>query len=958
MECQTPQRERIYYSHINYTTQNGLPSNETYCILQDSKGFIWIGTDRGLVRYDGYQFDIFTQADGLTDNVIFHIAEDNTGRLWFAPLNNRVFSYRDDKGFQSNLDYERIDSVLAGKHFLCADLYIDSLNNIILTSEGRTREKGFLVIKPNKQVKYFDYEEEEKISLIKFNGVEFVGGFIENKYNKDEFLDIHSVLLNKRSLPVNREKLYDFLSEREPIQAINEIYENNTLVVNKRDELIEFENVSVHALGENYILLDILKQTLNTKIIFNKKKDSETNLKKPRFLIDGYSLTGSLEDVNEGIWLSTLHSGVLYFPNLKIKTSENPYNIKAIGIGEKVSFVSKDGKLFTMNYGMDSELESNGIECMDLSSNLDLPFNKSFRYNDKTTICFPPIVSHGAGSHGVQFLNKNEIINWSSTTIYKIEKDIIYKIYENKRRVTSFILWDAKFLIGHLDGLYKLENGETKKMEFDFGFIHDRVQDIKYDHIKDLLYVATMGNGFYIIQGERLISHFRRQDGLSSNTINQLFLDANATLWIATNSGLNYYDYSKKENGIKQIYAPTELIGSNNITQVAVIDSAIYIGTDFGFSVLDQKQIEDKKDDIFPVHLGSILLNGKKISFDSINNDNLNYNQNNLEIHFKAISFKKFGNITYRYRLTGLDSIWITTKDTRAVFLSIPSGKYQFELQALNENGTWLESSVNLIFTIDKAFWQEDWFFLSIYLIIVATSFLVFKVYYDNMKKRERLTVDINRANQLALTSQLNPHFVFNSLNSIQNFILKKDREKSSEYLGQFSKLMREIFENSKRLYVPLFRELKAVKNYLELEKLRYDRFFSYSIRINDDVDIEQYLIPSLIIQPIVENAILHGIMHKESGDGELKIEIQSNNDSIIISVYDNGIGRSKSKKRNNVFSSHVSGGLLLTRQRLTLLQKAMKKPASIKFEDLKNEEGQTVGTKVVLIVPKILRKI
>jgi LytS/YehU family sensor histidine kinase len=203
-----------------------------------------------------------------------------------------------------------------------------------------------------------------------------------------------------------------------------------------------------------------------------------------------------------------------------------------------------------------------------------------------------------------------------------------------------------------------------------------------------------------------------------------------------------------------------------------------------------------------------------------------------------------------------------------------------------------------------------------------------------------------------ALRSQMNPHFIFNSLNSINRFILQNNKTKASEYLTKFSRLVRLILQNSQAALIPLENEIESLQLYLELEALRFDYHFDYKIHVENDVDVSVIKVPPLIIQPYTENAIWHGLMHKEE-KGHLEIDIFQQDDVLCCRIIDDGIGRKKaSELKSKSASTHKSMGLKITADRIAMLQRSNGNKSPVAITDLVNADGSPAGTEVIIKIP------
>ncbi len=475
------------------------------------------------------------------------------------------------------------------------------------------------------------------------------------------------------------------------------------------------------------------------------------------------------------------------------------------------------------------------------------------------------------------------------------------------------------------------------------------------------MYVSRYwGEGIYILDsvynGDR--QQITTSDGLTSNFINQIYEDESGVLWLVTNNGINETLLTVNGLSIKNRFQSTKLLNSPNVLQIFKKDSVLYIGTDAGLNVLNLKYIENHDQSNMPLFIDSIKIEG----YDSLSDyRDLEYNQNNITFYFTALSYSQYGDINYRYRLIGLFDNWIYTKERKVVFMSLEQGEYQFELESQNEYGDWVKLNNSYYFTINKPYWNTWWFIGGIASIILFVISGALFYYISNLKKeklfledKQKLSEELNESQQKALSSQLNPHFVFNSLNSIQNFILTKRTELSSDYLSMFSKLMRFIFENSKKLYVPLQDEIEAIQLYLELEQVRHNHSFKYIVQTSE-IEMGTIFMPSLLVQPIIENAIWHGLLHKKSEDRLLEIKFYVDEINLHVDIKDNGVGRGFSKPRPKFIKKQRSSGVQLTKQRLELLSQSSNLDTNFKIIDLSDETGKPCGTCVTISIPLTL---
>ena len=334
----------------------------------------------------------------------------------------------------------------------------------------------------------------------------------------------------------------------------------------------------------------------------------------------------------------------------------------------------------------------------------------------------------------------------------------------------------------------------------------------------------------------------------------------------------------------------------------------------------------------------------------------LTYEQNSLGFTFRGTDQRSPRGVQYRWRLQGQEDTWSPlSRQSSISYSNLEPGKYVFEVEAVNDDGVWTPQPERIAFEILRPFWQEFWFKLAVWVsFVLLIAVLVFlRVRRVKRKSRERtarlkLENSVLELEQKALRLQMNPHFIFNTLNSIQGLIAVKDEKTARLYLSKFSRLMRLTLENSREELISLDQELEALRYFLELEQFTHEGKFTYTI--TTEVEAEEWLVPPLLVQPFAENAILHGLLPKGI-NAHLHITAREVSDLLEIRVEDNGIGRAASAERNQSRTGHRSTGLQVTRERLTLLQQGGEQFESVVFEDLV-ESGQPAGTAVIIRVP------
>jgi sensor histidine kinase YesM len=337
----------------------------------------------------------------------------------------------------------------------------------------------------------------------------------------------------------------------------------------------------------------------------------------------------------------------------------------------------------------------------------------------------------------------------------------------------------------------------------------------------------------------------------------------------------------------------------------------------------------------------------------------LNPKQNFFSIRFSAKAFTMPREVKFRYRLQGFDDWTEMTGRRFANYTNVPGGDYVFQLQASNNEGVWNEKTLELPVYIATIWWKTWWVRIAALLMIMGLIVWVYRYRIGQIRKKEQLRSQYEKklanVEMSALLAQMNPHFLFNSLNSIDSYIIKNESKKASEYLNNFARLMRLILQNSRSNYISLKDELEALDLYLQMESLRFASRFDFEIKLAPEIDSSTILIPPMLIQPYVENAVWHGLLHKKDGkQGKVELIVSKREESLLCMIEDNGIGREKAAAlRAHKTGSHKrSMGMQITQDRIEMINKLYSTNTTMKIIDLRDEEGNATGTRVELVIP------
>jgi sensor histidine kinase YesM len=453
---------------------------------------------------------------------------------------------------------------------------------------------------------------------------------------------------------------------------------------------------------------------------------------------------------------------------------------------------------------------------------------------------------------------------------------------------------------------------ETLHFNYTNGFPGERLITIFFEKNGDLYCRSSAGLYHFIRNGDHnyTFDAYTVADGLPANEIHALCRDSKGNFWVGTHEGITFFHPGPE---ISHLPPPNAFIEK-------------------------------------------ISVNGETKNYSN-NLISLGAQENAVSFKYYATSYRNNSRLLYSYLLEGFDKDWSPYSSQNTVnYKNLPSGNYRFMVKAKNFLGIESVKKSTVLFSIATPFYRTGWFYLLLatgllLLIVILYRYRISQVRHEE-KIKSQFVQQLSQLEVKALRSQMNPHFIFNSLNAINRYILKNEKTEASAYLTKFAKLIRLILDHSRLPRVPLSQELAALELYLQLESLRFQNNFEYAVSVENELSPQSIFIPPMIIQPIVENAIWHGLLPKGS-NCSLKIDFRSNGSNLICTIEDNGIGRSKAEEiQQQQMLRKSSVGMSTTIQRLKLLTEEKQEDASITVEDLYDKFGNAAGTKVKILIP------
>lgn len=475
------------------------------------------------------------------------------------------------------------------------------------------------------------------------------------------------------------------------------------------------------------------------------------------------------------------------------------------------------------------------------------------------------------------------------------------------------------------------------------------------------IYAASTA-GLCIIHrpSRQVVRLLTRQDGLATNLQYGVIADEENNIWAAGNRGLARY--SPKTQMVKSFDVYDGVLQSNHkVNSIYKTETGeIFVGGEDGFNhfyPLAIKATENK----FSIQISHAEVQDEVWNPAEKNELSFPHFKNQANFHFLTTDFMLAPYMQYRYRLVGIDTNWIPAgKIRQARYTHLKPGHYRFEVQASLDGKAWLQAPAAATFSIQKPWWDNGCIHAAALLVLAAAVYLSFWLRLKKVRTRDATKAafeqKISKVQMNLLRAQMNPHFIYNSLNSINSFILKNDPRNASGYLTKFSRLMRLILDNSRNDWVSLESELKLIELYMELEALRCNHHFTFGIAVHPTLMQDAIVLPPMLLQPYIENAIWHGLAHRTAPGGHIQVEVMALQQQLQIVISDNGIGRKAAhEKTAHSPKTHKSYGLKITDERIQLVNTIYNIDAVVHIEDRYDTHGLSAGTEVTISMKKIM---
>jgi ligand-binding sensor domain-containing protein/competence protein ComGC len=914
------------FSVEKFVSNKPLPSAEMYDILEDNMGNKWVASDVGVFKITGNNVEHYTTQNGLEEDVIVKFFEGNDNKIWMAGISGTL-------GFIQNNQIHKTSVKQKLKDISISKLYINSL---IEKKDGSLE-----FVKTNEQVVY----KLKNHQISEIGNLSTTKVIIQLNYEKQPLC----------FFPTTKDKpIYDWVIQSNgknyeyPNLFQNNIGQNSkylkindsTFYLSNINEVIKFVHfkpterytLPLDVFGLSYINQKVYCQAHNHGIyILENNKTIKVDIP----ILNDLSVSKMLPDKEGNIWFTTLEKGlfVCRFPKMQITYQGKKYVVKFLKNDSVQILLANNTLLNRQNIYQPLIEKTNVINDVIFLKNQKIYITNAGLWDaDKSKY----LQSKAFFMKGYQRMNVNNYLIFGSSNLHIFNSEL-YTL-EFKKSLSDKILCVEKIdentaWAGCLNaGIYEINISQNTSKHI---IKNVRINTIRYME-NDKIAIGTNQNGVLIAN---------RLGNITDSIANlpqriECLAYQEKILYIGTRIGLYVYNTSTKQ--IK-IYNSSNLLPFDEIVDLKITsDNQINIAGRY---------------EALQTHTSNLLKNSLNIQL-SIENTSLPFKNNliklrpkeNFTITCSQNNYKASQNAVFYFVVTNDQGKVIKTQQTKSnIFeMGFEAGHYQLKMYVFDKFLLSKSNEITIKIDVPAFFYQTWWFILLMSLIVlIIISFIIWLI-VKNIERRElhkrMIQQKISDLESKALQAQMNPHFIFNAINSIQSFILQNKRKEANFYLTEFAKLIRMILNNSRKKDVSIQEEIKLLKIYTQLESQRLTSPIHFVIEVDSQIDMQDVIIPTMLLQPIVENAIWHGLSEVEN-DKILKIEFLKKNDTLVIRIFNNG---KPFVSNQNESKEHTSQGLQIIKDRIALFYK---KEPDFKYFYILNVEN---GVEVCMLLPLI----
>ena len=937
---------------ISYTTKDGLPSNSVYRTILDKYGYLWIATENGLAKFDGRTFKIYTTAQGLPDNEITDLFIDSNQTVWVMPFRKTIAYYNAAKDrFENDETDPELKKIEQGNVNRGSVLqyggvgFCNNDHNFFIYKKGKVFVyKGLMnSMKVDRIDRIIEYQPDKYI-LVCADSLRYVSDGVITKRVYFGKLGFYSEYFQHTlfSIQGNQMSKFNVL----PDGTVN-------LVANKT---FPFPIRIFCKAGKDLVVTSFNGTTYPVDTATLELKDP---------LLYNIPVRNVLEDKNGSNWISTIDRGLIKIQQKRI--SSFTANNEMLQVFNSILFSNKiiagniygealvyDGVYDVKKISLTKEKNVDGTvrKILEIKNGFYVASQTGSFIFDKKTLQITKqfIGAYNYSTKAAVALNDTVLLLGNHARAYQYNT-VTGKLTDSvTKRVTALgVSANKTIYLGSNEGLYRWDKDSLFYFGKKYKVFSYRVSTIT-GTADNLVWVGLGTDSLLILKDDKLIKSIPLGDIIPGNVCKSLYSRAPGEVWLGTNKGLNKIQYQYKDDEFlynNTFFSTADGLIGQQVNDITMHNDTLYVATDGGINFLPVNLILPVTD--ITTFITRVSINRK----DTVVMDSyvLTYDNNDISIEFSGVDLTGYFPL-FEYSID--KGQWIRT-DKNSIDLRLSPGKYNITIRAIKRDGKPSTLSAHIAVEIQTAFWKNPIFWTLIGLLLFIVSIILLQV--RNRQKQKAAVEKVVTEKRLAelemqvLKAQINPHFVFNCLNSIKSFIFEKDFKQADKYLDKFSELLRSTLDNSSSSIISLQEEIHYLDNYLQLEKLRFDDKFDYIISTTDAIDSKTIFVPAMLLQPYVENAVRHGIRHMENGKGRININFLKTTDQLICELEDNGVGREKAiALRNEMHTEYQSRGMQLSKRRTELY--------GIEQEiiDKKDGAGNATGTKIILHIPLSLK--
>lgn len=945
--------QQPYLRH--YTVDQGLASNEVYQVTQDGSGALLVATDRGLTKFDGYAFET-VPIKGSTFKPIYYLYPSPSGKIYMSSMGGKIYQYDDET---INEFHEKLpaQNIFAHPGLLIANSiasYRDSLFISYNNDYSYNFQVGSCVIDPagNTHIindpdgiyfnlkRRFYYRQLSQSSFSTKTQPVYIK-WPDGRTTKD------SVLLNWQGGYIRRLFYHKY-------KALDIICIGRKIIVYQQKQKIaerEFPSDILYMTGIN----DRLYLGLENKGVLVYDLTDSLLQKSVQSYLEGLSVNCIYQDNQKGLWFATQENGLFYqHPSNVIIWNENAKFSSLTKIKDTVYAGTFQGRIISFINGQKVNTQQLTIP----------PTNHLIRFSSDYARSLIAITDGGywikkntwqfIRGNDIQLLSVNNKLSFGAATdnaklnIYNgIAGKLLNQFNLAKRIITMYYDSHQQLWLGTWEGLYRYDGYAINDLTGRNNVFKDRIVGIDQLGNGSLVF-ASLTNGLCIQTNDQYYI-LNSTNGWNTPIINSLGVDGN-NIWLGTNRGLVLVQFVNGKFTARNFGLESGL-PTIDIHYLVANHGWIYLRSVNEIITIPLASLE-RYFATGPTKIIDVRVNNTTVKSGST--PTFTSNQNNLSFTFISNNLSSAADLSYGYYLEGFDKEEHFTNARTVKYTNLSPGHYTFIVRAVSTSHHSPPAKADgFSFDIRFPWWQRWWFVTLALLLFFTLVYIVYLLRIRAIERKNKVLVDLAESRQKAMVQLINPHFFFNMLNSVQGSIMKQDPINAASLISRLARLFRMSLELSKRKLVPLQHEVKLLENYLALETLRMEGKFDYSITMDPAIQSQEFEIPPMLIQPFIENAINHGIMHKGSGKGMIAITFTCRQTALICSVDDNGIGRKQSAIINSSLNpKHESSGIEITVNRLALLHQQMHSTYFYEVRDKVSEDGTPQGTTIIFSLP------